>query len=51
MAVIDAQRSAINKAKHEADHFATEADYAALRDAALQFWDELSPQEAFNMKP
>jgi len=43
--VIDQTREHVNLAKHEAEHFIGEADYKALVQAVMAFWEALTEQE------
>jgi hypothetical protein len=47
LTVINEARKRVNIVKHEADDFATEADYKALATAVASFWETLAPQEEF----
>ena len=44
---IDQARERVNFAKHEADHFVSEADHKRLVQAVLVFWEALAEQEEF----
>ena len=45
--VIDRTRDQVNLAKHEAEHFIGEADYKALVQAVMAFWEALTEHEEF----
>ncbi|MGA8907789.1 MAG: hypothetical protein WB524_09240 [Acidobacteriaceae bacterium] len=47
LAAIDYTRDQANLAKHEAEHFIGEADYQALMQAVMAFWNTLAEQEEF----
>lgn len=47
LATVDRTREQVNLAKHEAEHFISEADYRALMQAVLAFWEALAEQEEF----
>ena len=47
LTVIDDARKRVNIAKHEAEDFATDADYKALATAVASFWETLASQEEF----
>ena len=47
LAAIDSTRDLVNLDKHETDHFIGQADYRALMQAVLAFWEALAEQEEF----
>lgn len=44
---IDRTREGVNLAKHEAEHFISEAEYKQLVQAVMAFWEALAEQEEF----